>query len=300
MVTGGERRRPSSLILPPWLAGFGTSALSLFFGGKLSYVGISTYPRRVLLSLSALLQHFIRSEMNENSCILHGKKEVITATADGVATEIKGPTHAAIVPRIFDYEEAAPRIFDYKEKQHQTIMYPTHHLKIARLISILHISIGLLFWIWSITLWARGQYDSGIVLFLFPIATGLTGLRIVYLRGGHDQANNNHSNNNSVDPEAEVVTSTDQNQTSMKTDKKGCCRDCSNNQQHTLPTKCWFILLLLTHVLTTAVYAYAGARGMEDFDKSWGYQLYCQIAAVCWAVSGVIISVLACRFGDNL
>ncbi len=114
------------------------------------------------------------------------------------------------------------------------------------------------------------------------------GLRIVYLCGGRAK---NHSN--SADPE--LVTSTDQ--ISMSTDKN-CCRDCNNNQQAP-STKCWFILMLLTHALTTAVYAYAGARGMEYFDKSWGYQSYCQIAAVCWAVSGVIISVLACRLRDN-
>mmetsp|Transcript_28574 Transcript_28574/g.45001 ORF Transcript_28574/g.45001 Transcript_28574/m.45001 type:complete len:189 (+) Transcript_28574:150-716(+) len=181
-------------------------------------------------------------------------------------------------------------------------MYPTH-LKIARLISILHISIGLLFWIWAITLWARGQYDSGIVLFLFPIGTGWMGLRIVYLCDVDEEEviNNRTSNNNSVDDEEVVTSSTDQTSMNTSTDKK-CCYYCNNNnnhQQKTLPTKCWFILLLLTHILTTAIYAYAGARAMQDFGKSWGYQLYCQIAAVCWGVSGVIIGVLACRFREK-
>jgi len=170
-------------------------------------------------------------------------------------------------------------------------IYPSH-LKIVSLISILHISVGLLFWIWSISLWARGEYDSGIVLFLFPIATGLMGLRIVYLCS-YCQTTNNQ--NNQDDQEA-LTTSTDQ-PSIISSDTKCCCCNFNNQQQQqTPPTKCWFILLLFTHLLTTAVYAYAGARGIQEFDKSQGYQLYCQIAAVCWAVSGVIIVVLACRF----
>ena len=175
--------------------------------------------------------------------------------------------------------------------------YPTH-LKIASLISILHISIGLTFWVWSITLWARGQYDSGIVLFLLPIATGLLGLRIVYyllLCYWQQQTNNNsnqnrseHNDNNRDDQEVVETSSDDQQPTTMSSDNNKCCYSYRNN--------CWFILLLLTHTFTTAVYAYAA---VQDLGKSRGYQLYCQISAICWGVSGVIIFVLACHFRDK-
>ena len=161
--------------------------------------------------------------------------------------------------------------------------YPSH-LKIASIISILHITIGLIFWRWSISLWVRGRYDSGIVLFLFPIVTGLLGVRIVYLL--------RHKQNNDISDDQEVESSVDQ--FVQTNDRKKCCI-----RKRKPPLKCWFVLLLLTHILTTAVYAAAAVIGMQRLDITRGYQIYCIIAAICWAVSGVIVAVWSCRHRDK-
>ena len=133
-------------------------------------------------------------------------------------------------------------------------------LKIAGLISGVHVSVGLLFWTWSILLWAHDNDDSGIFLFLLPIVTGIVGFRIVYLRWrDYNDLGISH-------------------------------RYCS-----TPPIKCWCVLLLLTHVVITIVYAFAGARAV-DMGRGREWQLYCQIAAVCWATSGTVVSGLACCY----
>lgn len=151
------------------------------------------------------------------------------------------------------------------------------HLTIAGLISALHICIGLFFWAWSVLLWGRGEYDSGIVLFLFPIATGLVGFRIVYLCW-----RNNSSNNNDT---------LEAYQPRINGHCSWCCF-CTKQP----PIKCWFVLLILSHALTTAVYAFAGSQDPQEWDKSRGWQLYCRIASICWAVSGVVIFVLVVHF----
>ena len=185
--------------------------------------------------------------------------------------------------------------------------YPPHHLKVATIISALHVCIGLIFWIWSTTLWARGEYDSGIVLFLFSIATGLVGLRIVHLCHRRQQRNNDNenrrSNNDNIDhdhDQLEEVEAARQKQTSSgrREGNNYCCifNTCCCCR---ISTKLYLILLLITHTLTTAAYAFAGAQDPQQFDKTRGWQVYCQIAVVFWAVSGLIVFGLACRYRDK-
>lgn len=166
------------------------------------------------------------------------------------------------------------------------------HLIIAGFVSCLYLCVGLFFWGWSVLLIAGGTADSGVVLFLFPISTGVVGLWIVYLcwqhtnRGGTDS----HGEEKRGDEEEDAAIP-DPHVGSSSSRCGGCC--CCVKQSI---KRCWFILFFMTHIFCTVVYAVAS----QISDLSPEYQLYCKIAAVCWAIGGfLIIFMLASCFRNK-